>query len=72
MRINQIILECLIKADGFDSGVGSFSGGRLEKYTFEYFQKLGISSHDTIYDVSLRQWRIFIRSIYAKIYCRWY
>jgi len=50
-RINQIILECLIKADGFDSGAGSFSVEDWKIYTQEYFEKLGISSGDSIFDV---------------------
>ena len=50
-RINQIILECLIKADGFDSGAGSFSVEDWKIYIQEYFEKLGISSGDSIFDV---------------------
>ncbi|MDB9900847.1 class I SAM-dependent methyltransferase [Gammaproteobacteria bacterium] len=50
-RINQIILECLVKADGFDSGAGSFTLEDWEKYQLEYIHKLDISPSDTIYDV---------------------
>ena len=50
-RVNQIILECLIKADGFDGGAGSFSVKDWEKYTQEHFNRLGIRSGDTVFDI---------------------
>ena len=64
-RINSIILECLIKADGFDSGAGSFSVEGWKKYTQEYFEKLDINSGDTIFDVGCGS-GAFLYSLYLQ------
>jgi len=50
-RVNNIILESLIKADGFDSGAGSFSVGNWCKYTSELYQEMGIKPDNSIYDI---------------------
>jgi len=50
-RINKIILEMLIKADGFDSGAGSFSVDNWIEYTHLFYKKLNIQKNDSIYDV---------------------
>jgi len=64
-RINQIMLECLIKADGFDSGAGSFTLEDWEKYTQEHFKRLGVNSSDTIYDVGCGS-GAFVYSLYLQ------
>ena len=66
-RIDSIILESLIKADGFDSGAGSFGVEDWKKYTLEYFQRLGISSGDTIYDVGCGS-GAFLYDLYLQKY----
>ena len=50
-RVNKIILEMLIKADGFDSGAGSFGVDEWIRYTKEFYEKLAIANNDTIFDV---------------------
>ena len=50
-RVNKIILENLIKADGFDSGAGSFAVDDWIKYTNELYDKLDIQSNNSIYDI---------------------
>lgn len=50
-RTNKIILEVLIKADGFDSGVGSFTVDEWIEYTQEFFNKLGIKKEESVFDV---------------------
>jgi len=41
-RINNIVLEMLIKADGFDSGAGSFTVKNWLEYVDELYQKIDI------------------------------
>ena len=50
-RINKIILESLIKADGFDSGAGSFSVDDWLTYTDKFYKLLDIKVTDSIYDI---------------------
>ena len=50
-RINKIILECLIKADGFDSGAGSFNVDDWLIYIKEFYKKLNIKQNESIYDI---------------------
>ena len=50
-RINKIILESLIKADGFDSGAGSFTVDNWIKYTKELYGELDINPNASVYDV---------------------
>ena len=50
-RVNKIVLESLIKADGFDSGAGSFTVNNWIKYTDELYKKLNIQTSDSIYDI---------------------
>ena len=64
-RINQIMLECLIKADGFDSGAGSFTLEDWEKYTQDHFKRLGVNFSDTIYDVGCGS-GAFVYSLYLQ------
>ena len=41
-RVNKIILEMLIKADGFDSGAGSFTVDDWLQYTDELYKTIDI------------------------------
>ena len=50
-RINKIILESLIRADGFDTGAGSFSVDDWLIYTKEFYNKLNIKENKSIYDI---------------------
>ncbi len=50
-RVEKIILEMLIKADGFDSPTGNFEVGDWLKYTKSLYDKLEMQRDDTIYDV---------------------
>jgi hypothetical protein len=50
-RVNKIILESLIKADGFDSGAGSFTVNDWINYTNEFYKVLDIKSNDSLYDI---------------------
>jgi len=50
-RIDKIVLEMLIKADGFDSGAGSFGVDDWINYTKKFYQELDIKANDTIFDV---------------------
>ncbi len=50
-RVNDIVLETLIKADGFDVGSGSFSLDDWKKYTKEFYEKLDIQRSDSVFDV---------------------
>lgn len=50
-RVNNYVLETLIKADGFDSGAGSFTLDDWTIYTKQHFDKLNIKDTDSIYDV---------------------
>jgi hypothetical protein len=64
-RINSIILESLIKADGFDSGAGRFTLKDWRGYTQEYYEKLCVGSGDTIYDVGCGS-GAFVYSLYLQ------
>jgi len=66
-RINSIILESLLKADGFDTGSGSFTLGDWQEYTQEHFKKLDINSGSTIYDVGSGS-GAFLYSLYLLKY----
>ena len=50
-RINKIILEMLIKADGFDSGAGSFDVDDWKEYTNEFYAKLNIQNSDSVFEI---------------------
>jgi SAM-dependent methyltransferase len=50
-RINKVILECLIKADGFDSGAGAFEVDEWLEYTKNLYNKIGITAADSVFDV---------------------
>jgi ubiquinone/menaquinone biosynthesis C-methylase UbiE len=50
-RISKIILESLIKADGFDSGAGSFNVDDWITYTNELCDELNISKNNSFYDI---------------------
>jgi trans-aconitate methyltransferase len=50
-RVQKIILETLIKADGFDSGAGSFTVDDWITYTDELYTKIEIKKTDNIYDI---------------------
>jgi len=50
-RIDNAILNCLIQADGFDSGAGDFSAQQWLEYTDEIFKKISIQNSDSVFDV---------------------
>lgn len=50
-RVNKIILESLMKADGFDSGAGSFLVDDWIEYTQILFKKLEIKKDQSVFDV---------------------
>ena len=50
-RVNNIVLECLVKADGFDSVVGSLSVEDWKEYVGELFSFIGIEKKHSIFDV---------------------
>lgn len=50
-RVEKIILETLIKADGFDSGAGSFSVDNWSEYLQLFFKKLDIKNGQSVFDV---------------------
>ena len=50
-RVNNIVLECLIKADGFDSVAGSLSVDHWRDYVSELYALIGIEKHNSIFDV---------------------
>jgi SAM-dependent methyltransferase len=66
-RINKIILESLIKADGFDSGAGSFCVEDWLDYTNEFYSELDIKKEDTIFDVGCGS-GAFVYPLYLKKY----
>ena len=66
-RINKIILEMLIKADGFDSGAGSFDVNNWLEYTNYHFSKIDIKENDTIFDVGCGS-GAFLFPLYLKNY----
>jgi trans-aconitate methyltransferase len=50
-RVNDYILDTLIKANGFDKGAGTFTLDDWKEYTKEHFDILDIDKSDTIYDI---------------------
>lgn len=50
-RINNTILEIFIKADGFDSGPGSFSLENWKIYVQQFYNKLSIQSNESIFEI---------------------
>ena len=64
-RINKIILETLIKADGFDSGAGSFTVDDWIEYTNEFYTKLNIIKLDSVYDIGCGS-GAFVYPLYLK------
>jgi len=47
-RVNNIVLEMLIKADGFDSGAGSFTLNNWLMYIETLYQKIDIKKSDSV------------------------
>lgn len=64
-RVNKIILESLIKADGFDHGAGSFSVDDWIDYTNKFYNKIGIVKTDSIYDIGCGS-GAFVYPLYLK------
>ena len=64
-RVNKIILEMLIKADGFDSATGNFSVDDWIDYTNNLYCKLNIQETDSIFDVGCGS-GAFIYPLYLK------
>jgi len=50
-RVNNFLLETLIKADGFESGAGNFTLEDWKLYTESLLLYLDIAKKDTIFDV---------------------
>ncbi len=50
-RVNTIVLECLVKADGFDSVAGSLSVEHWREYVQELFSIIGVEQNDKVFDV---------------------
>ncbi len=50
-RIDKIVLEMLIRADGFDSGAGSFNVDDWIEYTSEFYTKLNIQNSDSVFEI---------------------
>ena len=50
-RINKIILDFLIKVDGFDSGAGAFDVEDWINYTKSLYDLIGIKSNYKVYEV---------------------
>ena len=50
-RIDDYILETLIKADGFDSGAGSFTLKNWKTYTQDFYNILSIKSNESVFDI---------------------
>jgi trans-aconitate methyltransferase len=50
-RLNNIILDCLIRADGFDTSAGSFTVTNWLEYVGELTKKINLNNFDTVFDV---------------------
>ena len=50
-RVDDAVLEFLLKIDGFDTGPGSFSARDWRKYTSHIYNLLNIAPKDSIYEV---------------------
>lgn len=50
-RLNSIVLECLIKADGFDSFAGDNSVNHWREYIRQLFKIVAIEPNHSIFDV---------------------
>jgi len=50
-RIDDYILETLIKADGFDSGAGSFTLKNWKTYIQDFYNILSIKSNESVFDI---------------------
>ena len=50
-RVNNFLLETLIKADGFETGAGNFTLEDWKLYTKSLLDYLDISKNDSIFDV---------------------
>jgi len=50
-RIDDYILETLIKADGFDSAAGSFTLKNRKTYTQDFYNILSIKSNESVFDI---------------------
>jgi len=64
-RANKIVLETLIKADGFDSGAGSFCVDEWIEYTQQFFNKLNIEENQSVFDVGCGS-GAFVFPLYLK------
>jgi len=66
-RLNKIILEMLMKADGFDSPTGNFEVNDWIAYTNIHYAKLGIKQDQSIFDVGCGS-GAFIYPLYLQNY----
>jgi len=66
-RVHKIILEILMKADGFDSPTGEFSIDDWILYSESLYKKLLIKENDSIFDVGCGS-GAFVYSLFQKGY----
>jgi ubiquinone/menaquinone biosynthesis C-methylase UbiE len=66
-RVHKIVLEILMKADGFDSPTGKFSIDDWIDYTNALYAKLDIKENDSIFDVGCGS-GAFVYPLYQKGY----
>ena len=64
-RVNHIVLEMLIKADGFDSPTGHFSVEDWIAYTNLLYKSIGVEKGDSIFEVGCGS-GAFLYSLYLK------
>ena len=50
-RVNKVMLEALLKADGFDSGAGKFNVDEWILYVNDIYNKINILQDDSIYEI---------------------
>lgn len=50
-RVKNIILDCLVRADGFDGGAGSFSVDDWLYYTNMHYEQLEIDASDSLFEL---------------------
>ena len=64
-RFNKIILDFLVKADGFDSGGGTFNVEDWIKYTVHLYNLIGIKTNDKLFEVGCGS-GAFLYPLYKK------
>ncbi len=64
-RINRIILEVLVKADGFDSGAGEFTVDQWIAYTESIYKRARLSAPCSVFEVGCGS-GAFLYPLYTK------